>query len=223
VSTVIDGIGPVSSAVTKLQDRYNGNLWLYFGTGRYFYKIGSAIDEDYSGQQEAIYGIKEPCYNHTANDLNNINCTDSVNAGDLTDQTSSVSTTVSAAGWKINLAQATGSFNAKRIITNPVRSTVGALFFTAFKPSASVCSYGGDTSLWALKYDTGGAVSGLRGQALIQLSTGAFAQIDLSNAFTQNGGRESNSVTGVTSRDEPPIISNANHFPSRKILHVQEK
>jgi type IV pilus assembly protein PilY1 len=223
VSTVIDGIGPVTSAVTKLQDRYYRTLWLYFGTGRYFYKIGSAVDEDYSGQQEAIYGIKEPCYNPTANDLDNVSCTDSVNADDLTDQTGSVSSTVSVAGWKINLEQATGIFNAKRIITNPVRSTAGALFFTSFKPSAGICSYGGATSLWALKYDTGGAVSGLRGQALIQLSNGAFAPIDLSDAFTLNGGRETDSRTGVTSRDEPPIISNANHFPSRKILHIQER
>jgi type IV pilus assembly protein PilY1 len=48
VSKVIDGTGPVASAVTKLQDKRNGKLWLYFGTGRYFFKSGSTIDEDYT-------------------------------------------------------------------------------------------------------------------------------------------------------------------------------
>jgi type IV pilus assembly protein PilY1 len=225
VSTVVDGIGPVSSAVTKLQDRTNGNLWLYFGTGRYFYKIGSTIDEDFSGQQEAIYGIKEPCYSSGTNDLDNVNCTSSVTASSLVNQTSTVST-VSALqpGWKINLAQAGSGFNATRIITNPVSTSRGILFFTAFKPSTDICSYGGDTSLWAVTYDAGGAPNAaLRGQVLIQLSTGAFKQVDLSADLTLSGGRETTSSKGVSSKDEPAVISNANHFPSRKILHIQER
>ena len=34
VSTVMDGIGPVTSSVVKLQHTRKGRLWLYFGTGR---------------------------------------------------------------------------------------------------------------------------------------------------------------------------------------------
>jgi type IV pilus assembly protein PilY1 len=223
ISTVIDGIGPVTSAVAKLQDKYHGILWLYFGTGRYFYKIGAAIDEDYSGQQESIYGIKEPCYSAAANDLNKVDCKDSVLATSLVNQTKSITPVGSAPGWKIDLAQAGSGFNAKRIITNPVPSASGTLFFTAFQPSTDVCGYGGQTSLWALKYDTGGVNPGLIGQALIQLSTGASRQVDLSKDFNQSLGRETTSSKGVTSRDDPPIFSNANHFPSRRILHIQER
>jgi type IV pilus assembly protein PilY1 len=38
VSKVIGDIGPVTSSVTKLQDRTNHKLWIYFGTGRYFFR-----------------------------------------------------------------------------------------------------------------------------------------------------------------------------------------
>ena len=78
VSHVIDNIGPVTTAVTKLQDRTvagNGTLWLYFGTGRYYYKMGTTID-DPDGVR-ALYGIKEPCYDKVNNKLTDT-CTSSV-------------------------------------------------------------------------------------------------------------------------------------------------
>jgi type IV pilus assembly protein PilY1 len=231
VSTVVDGIGPVTSSVAKLQDTTNRKLWLYFGTGRYFYKNGSAVDEDYTGQQEAIYAIKEPCYisdlaNANKNDLD-ATCTTAVTAADLQNQTTSIASTIAdtTPGWKINLAALTTSFKPQRIYTNPTVTSAGAVFFTAFKPSAAVCSYGGSTSLWAVKYDNGGSLTGynLRGQALLQLSTGELKQIDLSDAFTESSYRETTDYTGPPSKDETQITSNANHFPVRKILHIQER
>ena len=226
VSTVIDGVGPVSSSVVKLQDKYANNLWLYFGTGRYNYKSGVTIDEDYSAQQEAVYGIKDPCYVTTDNDLSNVNCTTSVSSTSLTNQTSTVTSSVPV-GWKINLAAATTTDHAQRIITNPISSTLGFLYFVAMKPSADVCSYGGTSSLWAIYYATGGPVSTkIRGSALLQQSTGASVEISLSGAFVNSGGRETTSFAGVPPigpGSEPPISSNADHTPSRKILHIQER
>ena len=75
VSTVLDNIGPVTSAIAKLQDRKRGHLWLYFGSGRFFYKMGSDID-DPDGQR-TIYGLKEPCYT-ALNDMDNA-CSSSFN------------------------------------------------------------------------------------------------------------------------------------------------
>jgi len=226
VSSVIDGVGPVSSSIVKLQDKYARALWIYFGTGRYNYKSGATIDEDYSGQQEAIYGIKDPCYSSIANDFNNIACTTSVSTTSLTNQTSSVSASIPV-GWKINLATATSSLRAQRIITNPVSSTLGVLYFVAMKPSSDVCSYGGTTSLWGINYNTGGPISSkIKGSALLQQSTGASVEVSLSGAFTASGNRESSSVSGVPPigpGSEPPISSNADHFPSRKVLHIQER
>jgi len=224
VAKVIDGIGPVSSAVTKLQDKRNGKLWLYFGTGRYYFKSGSTIDEDYTAQREAIFGVKDLCYNGSTNDLDNVDCSTSITESSLENQTLTVSPVSTKPGWKIDLALASGTNNAQRIITNPVPSSAGLLFFTAFKPSADVCSYGGKSSLWAVTYNAGGPPSALlRGQALIQLSTGAFEQIDLATSFSQSGGRETEESQGVPPGPEPPILSNADHFPSKKILQIRER
>lgn len=236
VSKVIDGIGPVTGSIAKLQDTYNKNLWLFFGSGRYYYKNGSLIDEDYTGQNEALYGIKDPCYisNTASTNLNDFDstCTTTVLLSDLKDQTSSgTALSTTHKGWKINMGLAGTSFKAKRLYTNPTATSNGVIFFTAFKPSAEVCSYGGDTSIWAVNYSDAGSVAGknLKGQAMLQLATGELKQIDLATAFTESPattggpGRETLSFKGPPSRDETQITSNAGHTPSRKILHIMER
>lgn len=74
---------------------------------------------------------------------------------------------------------------------------------------------------------TGGPISSkIKGSALLQQSTGASVEVSLSGAFTASGNRESSSVSGVPPigpGSEPPISSNADHFPSRKVLHIQER
>ena len=224
IATVIDGVGPVSSSVTKLQDTYNKKLWLYFGTGRYYYKNGSLIDEDYTGQNEAIYGIKDTCY--TTLDTLDPDCSAAAVAESaLKDQTNSTTALTNQPGWKINLGVESSPFKAKRIYTNPTATGNGVVFFTSFKPSADACSYGGDTSIWAVNYSDAGSVGGknLKGQAMLQLATGELKQVDLSNAFSNSLNRETLSFKGPPSRDETQITSNANHSPSKKILHVMER
>lgn len=246
ISKVIDGIGPVTNAVTKLQDTFNKKLWLYFGTGRYYFKNGSTIDEDYTDQNEAIYGVADPCYSvdTSATKFNDMDstCTSTVLTSALENQTSTFTAVTNSnnvkeldstkKGWLINLGGASGSFKAKRVYTNPTATSNGVIFFTAFKPSAEVCSYGGDTSIWAVNYATGGSVGGsnLRGQAMLQLATGELKQVDLSTAFTQSqatgdapGGRETLSFKGPPSKDETQFTSNANHTPVKKILHIMER
>ncbi len=59
-SQVIDGIGPVTSSVAQLQNQRKGILWLFFGTGRYFYELGSTTDD--ADNQRKLFAIKEPCF-----------------------------------------------------------------------------------------------------------------------------------------------------------------
>jgi type IV pilus assembly protein PilY1 len=242
VSTVIDNIGPVTSTVTKLQDITNHKLWLFFGTGRYFVKGDDAANV------QTLFGIQDPCYYSESTD--NFGsaasaCTTSIAASNtaagltstsattLVDKSTATVTTVAAAnatlasnkkGWYINLGAASGSNYPKRVITNPVASTTGVITFTTFTPSTDVCTYGGTTSAWSIKYDTGGVGStNLKGQILIQLSTGAFQQIDVATAFTENLNRETPQYQGVPPKSEPAITTNSNHTPSKRILHIQEK
>ncbi|HEX9079229.1 MAG TPA: hypothetical protein VF795_06555, partial [Desulfuromonadaceae bacterium] len=202
--------------------------------------------------QRALYGIKEPCYS-TSNrsqrfaGLNNISpgtdndidptCHDSSPSG-LINQSGSQSTAPALTlnqgdpGWYINLdtADSTNSINAERVITDPVASPAGAVFFTTLKPSGDVCKFGGDTLIWAVRYDTGGIPpsGAMQGQALVQVSTGAFAQISLKTAFANpgnlrlSGRRLASPISGV-----PPVAQGlsliTNPPPVKKFLHVREK
>lgn len=242
---LVDNIGPVTSSVTKLQDRKNNNLWLFFGSGRYFMK------GDDPANQRVIYGVKDPCYstrtrtvrfggstaNLTPGTDNTLDktCYDPVPSG-LIDQSGAVGTSPQSTlaqtdpGWYVNLDLSSGGSFAERVITDPVASPAGAVFFTTFKPSNDVCKFGGDSLIWAVRYDTGGIPPGraMQGKALMQVSTGAFAELSLATAFSNptnqrfDGRRLTTPISGV-----PPTAQGlsliTNPPPVKKYLHVREK
>ena len=232
LSTLISNLGPVSTAIGKLQDRKYKNLWLYTGSGRYFFK------GDDSSSPGKILAVKEPCYNKGNDDIYtiaNINgqspkCTDEIvfAAADLADQTSAINTLDSKKGWFINLEAAdnVNNFGAERVITEPVAMPNGAVFFTSFMPSTDICNYGGNSYMWGMRYDTGGAASAsqLQGKALVQVSTGSFVEVNLSTALSTNLGRKmATPMIGKPPTDPPPIVSASGNKPLKRILHIQEK
>ncbi|OHE61033.1 MAG: hypothetical protein A2Z47_01100 [Thermodesulfovibrio sp. RBG_19FT_COMBO_42_12] len=239
--TLRDNIGPVTSSVTRLQsDKYH-IIWLYFGTGRYYFEQFADID-DPNGQRK-IFGIKEPCFTseNTLDPDQTGDCQSTVDGlpGGLTDVTSiddipteEVANSESFEGWYINLdcspyvsgcTSPSGNF-AERVITDPVATSTGLAFFATYKPYDDVCAYGGKTYLWAVRYNTGGApsVSILKGVALLQVSTGSIEQIDLSTAFVEMGGRRTSAMEGV-----PPTSTGlalmSSPPPVKKVLHIRER
>lgn len=190
-SSAITGIGPVTSAVTKLQDRANGKLWLYFGTGRYFYKDATGVDD--SGGQRAIYGVQEPCYSPGPQKVD-ASCTTAVTVADLKDQSttpaSSLASTVK--GWYINLDDDSlnDGFSSERVITDPVASPNGVVYFTTFRPTNDVCGFGGNAYIWAVGYKTGAAppTNAMQGKLMVQVSTGAFAEVSMDKSFIHGDG-----------------------------------
>jgi type IV pilus assembly protein PilY1 len=225
VSPVISGIGPVTASVSYLMDRKSHRLWLYFGTGRYFYKVGTLIDD--SDTQRKIYGVKEPCYSQV-NDKFLLNCTTSVSA--LTDSTTSApSSEPTNDGWYVNLDPAGTTYVAERVISNPLAAFTGGVFFTTFAPTADICGYNGNTYLWVLNYETGGSApsSAFLGTALIQVSTGEIKEAPLATAFTDKiptGGTQGRRMylgPGITSKEGFSVITSPK--PVKKILHMQER
>lgn len=222
VSTVIDNIGPVTSAVTKLQDRKRGHLWLYFGSGRFFYKMGANIDD--SDVQRTLYGIKEPCYDV----MNSIDaaCTDSLSLGNLTSQTTSPSATlpVGSSGWYINLdaSETVAGYKAERVITDPLAVFNGVVFFTTFAPNADACAFGGNTYIWALKYDAGSQAPNLNGKAILQVSTGEIKEFNLKTAFGEKDSRRTAAISGVPPKGQGLSVL-IGPRPLQKVLHIQEK
>jgi type IV pilus assembly protein PilY1 len=245
-STVLDGIGPVTAAVTRLQDKTYSNMWLYFGTGRYFY-VQDTVTDDATGQRK-VFGIKEPCY--TVNVLNP-NCTDAVDPALLTDvsniadvPTENTANSTGFKGWYIDLDPSstigTAStyyayppdnvarpYRAERVITDPLATSTGLAFFTTYKPYAEECALGGKSFIWAVRYNTGGVGGSLlRGKALVQVSTASVEQIDLSTAFQggagSRGGRRSGAMEGV-----PPTAQGLSLMtpppPVRRVIHFKER
>ena len=129
-------------------------------------------------------------------------------------------------GWYIPLELSTTTMNAERSITDPVSLTNGMVEFTTFMPAADVCKFGGDSYIWAVKFDDGCAIPAARlsGKVLLQVSTGAFEEVDLKIALTAKDGRKLGTpLTGRPPTPPPPIVSNAGNKPPKKILHLQEK
>ncbi|HEY6871482.1 MAG TPA: hypothetical protein VI298_02015 [Geobacteraceae bacterium] len=219
---VFDGVGPVTSAVARLQDPKNHHLWLFFGTGRYYY-----MKDDFDTARQ-IFGIKDACYR--INDTLDPNCAVKHTSGDEVDETTPNSST-NDVGWSITLrgkstTDPNNIFGAERNISDPTALTNGAVFFTTYKPNYDLCQYGGRTYMWGVKWDTGTQASpkSLKGKALIQVSTGEFKQIDLSTALDDMGGRAMGDpgMTGKGSNDSSVFITNSNNKPVKRIMHMQE-
>jgi type IV pilus assembly protein PilY1 len=218
VSTFIDNIRPVTSAVTKLIDTRPGkkNLWVYFGTGRYYYRLNNGLTIDDPTNQQTLYGIKEPCYTISGTLTNN--CATTVNSGDLT----AASATIPSRGWFINLDVANTTYKAERVITDPLAIPSGIVFFTTVAPSSDVCSFGGQTALWFPWFETGGLPppSALaRLEAMLQVSTGSIIKIGFGGTFTNPKVGVS---TGIPSKDQGLTVFTPPP-PVRRILHMKEK
>ncbi|HJV65497.1 MAG TPA: pilus assembly protein PilY [Geomonas sp.] len=222
VSKVVDGVGPVTGGIARLQDRKNHNLWLYFGGGRYFFA------QDDMPDPRSLYGIKEPCYNlrkagvMVTPDVLDGSCTSYVNPAGVIDQTVTVHpVAASDPGWQIDLDAARGSSGSERLLTTPTATRSGEVFFATFQPSTDACQFG-TSYLWGVSYETAGAIQnpGLHGTALVQLSNGALREIDLGRTFA-GGTRRSDGATGLPGGMK--IVTNSGLKPLRKIIHIQER
>jgi len=228
VSKVIDNIGPVTAGIAKLQDRKNSKLWLYFGTGRFFYRINNGLTLDDPDSQQAFYGIMEPCYT-SSNTLDSA-CISPVGTGSLKNQTGSSSNLdpMLYQGWYINFPTPETGYKAHRVLAQPVASFNGLVYFLTSSPSTDVCSFGGYTYLWVTWYQNGGAPpnSGLSARILTQLSTGMIANPSLVNPdgtskLTLGGGKGMQIGQGINMGDGFSLLVPPR--PMRKILHMKEK
>lgn len=229
-SKVIDGIGPVTTTISKLMSK--NNMYLFFGTGRYFFP------QDDMTTTHRLFMVKEKCYPDIDKDgkfisaditpsCPNIDAThttavSTLALSDLTSKTSPSSTAV-ANGWYIDLDA------GERVVTDTVATVNGAVFYTSYKPTADVCGFGGKSYLWGVQYDTGNKLpsAAQKGKVLIQLSTGSFSEMDLSTALTDKDGRRTAETSdlsfGKASADPGLFMTSAGMTPVKRILHIQER
>jgi type IV pilus assembly protein PilY1 len=249
VSTLIKNVGPVTSAVTKLHDRNKGKLWIYFGTGRFFYRTGGTVDDlGDSATSQTLFGIKDMCYNYNASAKKfkfETTCSssmeidgaaiqgssDTADQASLINQTSTIKTVAAGdRGWFINLEKPRTinttliddmPVGAERVVTDPLAIFSGVTFFSTFSPSSDQCSLGGATALWAVRYDTGG-VAPLTGKVLMQISTGEIKEVDAGSQFTEKGNRRTVDYKGMPPRGQGLSLL-VKPRPLKKILQMKEK
>lgn len=240
-SKVIDDIGPVTSSIAKLQNNNTEILWLFFGTGRYYYELGAEVDD--STGQRRLFAIKEPCF-YVSGEKGYIDntCSTTVNFADLTNVTDindvpddDTANNPTFKGWYINLDPAgsytypegessvTRDYWAERVLTNPIAILNGLVFFSTLKPYNDLCAYGGKTFLWATKYNTGGAGGALlKGKVIVQVSTGSIEHINLASAFTEAGGRKTTAIEGVPPSAQGMTILTSPP-PIKRVVHIRER
>jgi type IV pilus assembly protein PilY1 len=145
----------------------------------------------------------------------------------LTNTTNDASASINNSGWYINLDSSTGSYNAERLITDPVASTNGWVFYTTFSPTNDICGFGGDSYVWMVNYNNGGTPNNVEGSLYIQLSTGAIKKVDLKQEFGsghgQSGGRKlSYPLVGVPPPSQGMTLT-LPPSPVNKVIHWEEK
>jgi len=112
------------------------------------------------------------------------------------------------------------------VVSDVTASFNGIVFYTTFIPSNDICVAGGNTSLWAVKYSTGGTPpsGGLKGKAPLQTSSGGITMVDLETSFTERGGRKLSSglsPTGMAPKGRFPQLLQPR--PVKTILNIQER
>jgi len=215
-SRVIDGIGPVTGSISKLQDRKNRALWLYFGTGRYF-RNGDDLTAN-----RALFGVREPCYrpDNTLTPVDGSLCSLApLGLADLFDASAGpVPAGTSTRGWWIALDPASDGFGSERLTSSPSALTGGVVYFPSFKPSSDPCRQG-SSYLWGVRYDNAGSATA-SGKAVLPLSDGSTGEFSLSG-FSDRGGRRSLPVSGRPGAAR--LITNSGLKPLKKIIHLQER
>ena len=136
-------IGPVTAAVNRLQNYTKKTLRLFFGSGRYSYKISSDIDDDNPKDSSnndiprRLFGVIEPCFD-TISGAIDFTCSASVSIGSLSEAANALGTS-DADGWYINLDICTklDTHVTPNVLTNVACTTTDVLGNTIPNPEAT--------------------------------------------------------------------------------------
>lgn len=170
-STLADVGQPVTSAPSVARDHVK-NLWVYFGSGRFFNR-----NDIPQTKRMSFYGIKEPVlsnsmtwgqvnpadlFNSTRITLDGAGCTGGFNRACVTVRQNGLplgngqwdtllSLVDAAAGWRQDFTPA-----LERVLGQPAILS-GAALFNTYMPSDDLCAFEGTSKLWAVYYRTGTA------------------------------------------------------------------
>lgn len=158
VSPLIEAPGPVTAAPTSFMDGW-GNLWVTFGTGRYF-----SESDKWDESAQSFIAVRDPNWNTGCQEINLDDLLDVTNVHVVSTDTGVVVTGLDNVstfdelveeaynhpGWRVN-------FTGGERVLNKALVLGGAVLFPTFMPTQDPCGFGGFSKLYAIFYETGTA------------------------------------------------------------------
>ncbi len=212
-------IEPITSKVEYM--KCFGMNYLFFGTGRWFYK------DDSQGQNvndtEKLYGVRIDgclfsgnCNINTVHSSNNA-CTELSGGNEIF-------------SWYRELLPRDADYYKERLISDPAVTIYDVILFATTQPTGNICGFGGRSRLWGLNCATG---QGLQDTscpnfiaapppeltALLQLSRGNIEVITRDD-FTEEGGAATNWFEGTTP-ESPPTVPGGGRVKGKIILWIE--
>jgi type IV pilus assembly protein PilY1 len=233
----VDGVAgtegyPFAGKVMHQKCFSDSRYHLYFGSGLFF-----KANQTYSSTKaDIIAGIPFKCNASNVCDTATIalDSNSTVPATVCTNLSAAISgggDLWSSAGWLQKLNLASGVYLKERAISDPTTTRFNFAMYATTEPSGDMCAFAGQSRIWALNCATGSAVSDttcsgkvvapVQGQLLMQLSTAAIVETNVSDFFEPNADATSDSFTGITPESSPPFIPLS---PKKtKLLHWLER
>ncbi|MDQ7038290.1 MAG: PilC/PilY family type IV pilus protein [Aquificota bacterium] len=212
--------GPVTAKVEHM--RCFGMNYIFFGTGRWFYRDDEPGDPNNSADTEALYGVRiDDCLEN-----GNCNINQAKNSAEACQELQSGSRVFA---WKVELDPRGGGYFKERAISDPAVTDFDVVFFATTKPTDNICGFGGDSRLWGLNCATGDsllstACPGFIAQVppemsvLLQLSRGNIEQFGRKDF--EGGKRATKEVPGTTP-ESPPAVPGGQAVRGKMILWIE--
>ena len=188
--------------------------YIYFGTGRWFFKL------DEPGQNvndvERLYGIRiDECLADGAGHCSLNNAHSSADICTSLDQNAAQNI-----AWTLDtqLEPIGGGYFKERTITDPTVTDYDMVFFTTTQPTDDLCGFGGRSRVWALNCATGGniwtggcdnatQVEAPNGAILLQLSGGNIEQFGTDeDTFSQEDNTATDWFVGIPPETSTPFV-----------------
>ncbi len=226
---------PIGPVVVPISYYRCGDKWfLYFGTGRYFYRDDDP--DNSTGGVNKLYGIKiDKCINSSGTSF----CT--LGNGDLyASNDSCYHISDDLYGWYQDLDPAEDNYNKERDITGTTLSSTGAVFFTTTEPTSDICGFGGRSRMWGLNCASGQSLvhqtcqvtGNIVGVLLLQTSVGKITAFNVNinpnnpegsvNPFVKVNEKATNWTVGTAPPNKSALVERPTRSPAQILYEIEK-
>jgi Tfp pilus tip-associated adhesin PilY1 len=210
-------INPIRARASFAYGKTPGDIWLYFGSGRF-----EETTDKMNGELQYFFGLRDGSTPRTpAYETDELVTLRPFFASiDVDGESERVrvidGTNPTAASWKLELYNGQAAYSgpaivgSERVITQPL-VVGGIVFFSTFIPDADVCDGGGETWVFALDYDTGMAAT----EPVFDIDGDGLFDV---NDMVEDGGETKVPVAINVGRPPPPPPPPPINLPDYRVV-----